>query len=239
MHLQHRDFDRSRALRAALKRGLARQALVAAGRDEADLPAIFARLCNLSPNRKALERAVSRLAGQAGVVRATLAADRQALALTLRNLRVMVQQVDGQEVFRETALVFTRVLTTCGRTRGLHLSRASFCGHALERLVERSDLPLDLPLLPAVDAEAASLLHGFWRGRAFTDHGDAFIRARQTGVWAGGEDEMPLEEDWGLALSDRTARIPAFSVRTFLGPDEMRPTIWAKWKGDPTLQVME
>ena len=118
-----------------------------------------------------------------------------------------------------------------------YLNRASFCCHALERLVERSQVALNLPLLETVDAEAVRLLRNQALGRMINDAEDSLIRAVAKGVWAGGVDQMSPEVDWGLTLCDGAARLPGFSVRTFLGPAQMRPTVWLKWNDDQTMQM--
>jgi hypothetical protein len=55
-------------------------------------------------------------------------------------------------------------------------------------------------------------------------------------LWAGGHDEMALDPDWNL--SNATGALPVFSVRTFLSEPEMRPTLWLRWKDDPSCRMV-
>lgn len=238
MSLQYPDFLSSHSARSSLKRGLARQAMSDAYKANADLPRIFASVADLAPNRKAMERAVLRLKARPGVVMAGVSGD--AIVLLLRNTREVLAREDAQNLFSEQALVWTRVKVfpaMPNRGSGLHILRAGFCRHAIERLVERSDVALDQPLLTAMDREAASVLKSVDREALIADSGDTFVSAIQSGVWAGRLDRSPLEEDWGLSLSDGAEAISFFSARTFLGPQEMRPTLFAQWQRDPRLSV--
>lgn len=226
------------ALRVSLKRGLARQALDHAGRDDANLPGLFAQVSGLAPNAKAIERLAGRVARVPGVVQVSRANGGAGLVIVARSLRHMVNTVNGGALFDEVALVYTRIHLRPGRNgTTLYLHSASFCRHALERLVERSSVALNLPLLPAIDAEAVRLLRHQIAGRVIEDAGDNLIRAGVPGVWAGGFDLMLPEQDWGLILQDGASRVPVFSVRSFLAPAQMRPTLWLKWKDDPAMQM--
>ena len=237
MQMTHVDFSRSTALRTSLKRGLARQALSEADRDSADLPALFALAAGLRPNPKGLDRMAARLRAQRGVTRVAQAACRKALSFTARALRRVEARVQGETAFHETGLIYLRARTE--RTGGqscFRISAVSFCGHALERLVERSDLPLKA-LLPAVDAEAQAIFRSWDRGARIVEDGDEFHPASTPGVWAGGHDAMCLDPDWGLSTAAAPS-IPVFSVRTFLSPVEMRPTVYLRWKNDPTCRIL-
>jgi hypothetical protein len=203
----------------------------AAGADP-DLGGIVAATAGLAPNRKALERCCQRLARLRGVVRAALSGEE--VVLVLRNRREVVTRAEATDLFAETALIYTRLSIRPARGgTAYRLMRASFCLHALERLVERSRLPLDRPLLPALDAEAVRMLVRLSKGQGIEDEGDTFIPALVPGVWAGSLDRSALEEDWGLIFDSPQAVVPVCSVRTFLSPEEMRPTVWLKWKDDP------
>lgn len=238
MHIQHSDFATSPALRTSLKRGLARQVIAQARRDEADLAGIFVIATAARPNRKAYERLATRLGRVSGVVRAAMAKDGQGIVVTARNLREVVTRAQAQDVFSETALIYTRIAVRCDH-RGVRfrVSRAAFCLHALERLVERSSVALNGDLMTEVDTEASSLLRKLSENKTIHDSQDTFISALGAGVWAGSLDATELEPDWDLSYDDAEARVPVFSARTFLGPDQMRPTVYLAWKNDPAMQV--
>lgn len=230
MHIAHADFSGSRSLRRSLKRGLAREALAHARMDEADIPRIIATCQDLRPNAKALSRHAQRLSRMRGVVRASVAAG--GIVLVLRNVRQMVSRTEGADLFAETTLFYTRLTMKCSHQGiGFTLSRASFCLHALERLVERSLVAPDRPMLSAVDGEARAVLRALAQAEVIEDGAERYLRACQSGVWAGSVDRSALEEDWGLSYGTEAAPIVVFSVRTFLGPDEMRPTLWLSWQG--------
>jgi hypothetical protein len=236
MHVHHCDFVCSPAMRVSLKRGLARQAMDHAERCEADLSAIFTLARDLRPNCKAIDRMAARMVKKAGVVQVARSAE--GLVLVLRNVRHLVNTVDGVNAFSETALLYTRLHIKPGRLGpALFLNRGSFCRHAMERFVERSQVALNRPLLQTIDAEAVRLLRNHASGRMIDDAGDSLIRAVAPGVWAGGVDQMPPEDGWGLTLCDGAIRLPVFSVRTFLGATQMRPTLWLKWNDDPMMQM--
>ncbi len=226
MTVMTRDFSNV-ALRRSLKRGLSRQAMERAV--DADLPRLFNMASEMRPNRKARERLALRVQAMRGVVRVALVGE--AVVMVVRNRCEAVTRVEGCEAFRETALFYTRVRVEVGGA--FHLSRASFCQHALERLVERSPVALD-QLLPAVDAEAVALLRNAARAAVILDAGDCYATAVQQGVWAGSLDECGLEPEWDLTCP---GAVPLFSARTFLSPEEMRPTVWARWRRDPALSV--
>ena len=223
-------------MRVSLKRGLARQTMDHAERCEADLPALFALARDLSPNGKAVDRMAGRIVKKAGVVQVSRSTE--GLVVVVRNMRHLVNIADGANVFAETALIYTRIHIKPGRHGpAFYLNRASFCRHALERFVERSQVALNLPMLETVDAEAVRLLRDQASGRMIGVGEDSLIRAVAPGAWAGGVDQIFPEDDWGLTLCDGATRLPLFSVRTFLGPAQMRPTVWLKWNDDPLMQM--
>ena len=228
MQIQHSHFATNASLRTALKRGLARQAMSHAAQAEADVAALVRMSSNMRPNAKAMNRLAQLLASRKGVVK--VAKGDEGLVFFVRNICQLRNQIEQQEIFTETALVYTRFAIRCQRNGvGYHVSRASFCLHALERLVERSAVALDRPLLPVVDQEALHVLRGLAQGRDFTENGDHFMPAVAIGVWAGSLDRAALDEDWGLIGKD-PGGIPLYSARTFLSEDEMRPTVWYAWK---------
>lgn len=236
MHASHADFSASQSLRVSLKRGLAREAIRHAAAAEADIPRVVAACRDLRPNARAVERHAQRLGRMPGVVGITRGAE--GLVLVLRNVRAMVSRDGSEELFTETTLFYTRMAVRRDRLgTGFKLSRASFCLHALERLVERTEVALDRPLLPVVDAEAARLLRGVARGDTIGDDGDWHLRAGQPGTWSGSLDRSAPEADWGLSYGHDEACIVVFAARTFLSPAEMRPTLWLRWRDDPALTL--
>lgn len=119
----------------------------------------------------------------------------------------------------------------------VRMTAVSFCCHALERLVERSDHDLQSTLLPQVDAEAQAIFRGWDRAARIEEAGDEYYPAALPGLWAGGHDLMSLEADWGI-ISPGAPCLPVFSARTFLSETEMRPTVWLRWKDDPSCRMM-
>ena len=226
MSIAQSEFSGSLALRQSLKRGLARQALADAALEDTDLPGIFRLAGDIGPNRKALERGAQRLRSLRGVVGVALAGEISGLIVTVRSLRQVITRTAATELFAETALLYTRiVICSDPRSPGFKIQRASFSAHSLERLVERSLVPLDRHLLPAVDAEALVLLRRMASGSLVEADGDVYAAASLPGAWAGSLDLTTLEPDWGLAYIDAETRIAVFSVRTYLGPTELRPTV--------------
>ncbi|MBP9185220.1 MAG: hypothetical protein KBF78_18975 [Fuscovulum sp.] len=236
MQMNHADFARSPALRASLKRGLARQAIAAADRCRPDLPGLIRMAAGLRPNPKGVERMAARIKAHPGVTRVTAARDGRSLTFIARLVRMVDARVGGDTVFHETGLIYLRCrVGMMGQGLSFELSAVGFCCHALERLVERSDLPLDRALLPQVDAEAQQILRSWDSGSGIVEDGDDYHAARTEGVWAGSHDLMALDPDWNL--TNRCGRMPVFSARTFLSPAEMRPTVWLRWKNDPACRM--
>ncbi|WP_431298466.1 hypothetical protein [Tabrizicola sp. BL-A-41-H6] len=232
MQIQHSDFATKASIRCSLKRGLARQAMRHAEATEADLPRIVALAAAVRPNLKSLQRLAVRVQGQIGVVRVALTSDGAGVIAFVRNVRQVRTQVEAREVFTEAAIVYTRMEIRCSwGVATYRISRASFCLHALERLVERSDVVTDRPLLTWVDSEALQILRAIKRGQDFQEDGDHFVPAIASGVWAGSVDAAGLEEDWGLTSAGPDV-VPFFSARTFLSMDQMRPTVWLRCCGD-------
>ena len=237
MQMSHADFTRSPVLRLALKRGLARQATALADRDAPDLPGLFRLAAGLRPNLKGVERLAPRLRDRPGVIRVARTGDGKGLTFITRAVREVDARVEGQTAFRETGLIYLRArVGMFGSRLSIQLSAISFSCHALERLVERSDLDLEAALLPQVDAEAREIFRGWDSGARIEEAGDEFYPAARPGLWAGGHDEMQLEPDWNLR--NACGRLPVFSARTFLSEAEMRPTVWLRWKNDPACRMM-
>ena len=106
------------------------------------------------------------------------------------------------------------------------------CAHALDRLVEPSDIPIETALLPEIDTEAQGILRCWdWEAVILEDGDDYYPRIRAC-VWAGGHDEVEQEPGLGIKpISDPS--LPIFSAWTFLSAEEMRPTVCLHWKDDP------
>lgn len=236
MQMNHAAFARSPALRVSLKRGLARQAIATADRDAPDMPGLIRIAAGLRPNAKAVKRLAPRLGARPGVVRVAMAPGGKALTFITRAVRAVEARVEGATVFHETGLIYLGArVGMVGPGLGFQLSAVSFCTHALEWLVERSDVPLHTPLLPQVDAEAQTIFRGWDRAARIMDAGDEYYPAETPGLWAGGHDEMAPDPDWGLC---GTRPLPVFSARTFLSEAEMRPTVWLRLKDDPAWQLV-
>lgn len=236
MQMNHAAFARSPALRVSLKRGIARLALTMADRAAPDMESLFRIAADLRPNAKAVERLALRLKGRPGITRVARARDGRGLSFTARAVRAVEARVEGATVFHETGLIYLRArVRMMGPGLGFQLSAVSFCAHALERLVERSDLDLHTALLPQVDAEAQAIFGGWDRAARIEEAGDEYYPAETPGLWAGGHDEMAVDPDWGL--SNGCGCLPVFSARTFLSETEMRPTLWLRWKDDPSCRM--
>jgi hypothetical protein len=236
MQMNHAAFARSPALRVSLKRGIARQAIAMADRTAPDLPALFRMAADLRPNAKAVERLAGRMVGRPGVVRVVKTEGGKALTFVTRAVRAVEARVEGATVFHETGLIYLRArVGMMGPGLGFHLSAVSFCTHALERLVERSDHDLQAPLLAQVDAEALAIFRGWDRAARIVDAEDEYYPAATPGLWAGGHDAMALDPEW--TLFSGSGHLPVFSARTFLSEAEMRPTVWLRWKDDPACRM--
>lgn len=74
------------------------------------------------------------------------------------------------------------------------------------------------------------------RAARIAEDGDEYYPAATPGLWAGGHDEMGIEPDWNLF--NACGRLPIFSARTYLSEAEMRPTVWLRWKDDPTCRML-
>lgn len=222
------DFYATPAARVSLKRGLARQAMSHAAGNQADLHELLVVLDCLRPNAKARERMARRIKAMRGVVRVTSKGD--ALVILVRNQAEITTAAEEVAVFSETSLIYTRLTARCEGGRCIYdMSRASFSLHALQRLVERGGVALDRALLPVVDGEAAGILRTLSKDSFIREDEDVFAQAGVPGLWAGAVDGMALDPEWGLRHKDADVRVPVFSVRTFLSPDEMRPMVWMRW----------
>jgi hypothetical protein len=215
-------------LRQSLKRGLARQAMAEADRDQAEAALVLAELAGLRPNGKSLQRVARRLGRLAGVVRVAALAG-QGLVVVLRNRREVTTRSGGTDIFGEPSLVYSLVTATAGGARQrITLHRAAIGPHALERFVERGDVALEARFLPQVDRAAARLLRAFARDAVIEEDGDQAISAGPAGLWAGSADLASVEDGWPAA-AHAGGPVPIFSARTFLSPEVMRPMLWLKW----------
>lgn len=238
MQMNHAAFARSPALRLSLKRGLARQAIATAERDAPNMPGLFRLAAGLRPNAKAVERLALQLKARPGVVRVTMARNGKSLTFITRSVREVEARVEGETAFQETGLIYLpAAVGMTGPMLGFHLTAVSFCAHALERLVERSSVDLQsAALLPQIDTEAQAIFRGWDRAARIAEDGDEYYPAATPGLWAGGHDEMGIEPDWNLF--NACGRLPIFSARTYLSEAEMRPTVWLRWKDDPTCRML-
>jgi hypothetical protein len=222
-------------LRRSLKRGFAREAFARAKQDQADHAAIFRTFSQTSPNRCGLERAVIRLRRMGGVALAGITTGR--LVVVLRNSCTVVTRTADVDVFTEEGLIYSRLTVEIGKGGvTTQINRATFCLHALERLVERSACQLGRHFFATVDTEAAAVLRQSMTGNSIEHDGDSYVLARESGIWAGSHDLTDPEPEWG-GLMNPAAKVPTFSVRTFLGPDEMKPCLWLRWQEDPRLSM--
>jgi hypothetical protein len=237
MQMNQAAFARSPALRVSLKRGLARQTIGMAERTAPDMPGLFRMAAGLRPNAKAVERLALRLKGRPGVVCVARARNGRSLAFMTRAAHEVEAQVEGQTMFREPSLIYLRATVgMTGPLLGFQLSAVSFCAHALERLIERSAVDLGAAFRRHVDVEAQAIFRGWGRGTRIEEAGDEYYHAAAPGLWAGRHEEMALDPDWNL--SNACGQIPIFSTRTFLSEAEMRPTVWLRWKDDPSCRMV-
>ena len=224
-----------RHLRLSLKRGLARHAFAEAHRAGGDAGAVVSSLQRIAPNDRATARAVRRLRKDRAVVACGLSGG--AVVATVREVRAATTRCHGLDAFVEDALIFVRVAVTAGRRKvTTRIDAASFSLHALERFVERGGTDPRAGLLAAVDREADAILRQAARGSAIRDRDDTYRAAVAEGVWAGSEDLFEPDAAWGPAWAGR--KVPVFSVRTFLGPEEMNPCVWLAWRDDPHLRIV-
>ncbi len=151
----------STSLRLSLKRGMAKQAIELASKTSPNLLPVFRVSAALRPNAKHLERVARRIQQQTGICRVAYARGRTGINFTARMARPIDLQMDGQVAFREIGLIYLRVKVCWRRASvGFGLDAVSFCQHAIERLVERSSLPLDDKLLAHLDSEAQAIFIG-------------------------------------------------------------------------------
>ncbi|MBW0158411.1 hypothetical protein [Sedimentimonas flavescens] len=233
----HKDTAVSASLRKALKRGLARQAMQCAEREQAEISEIISELRGRPLGEKARTRLARRLRNRAGVVRAAMTPDLKSIILVLRNVRNVLTRSDGVDLFSEPQLVYTRLVVTSGRTLiRFAIDRISFCAHALERLVERSSCGLSF-FLDVVDQEASRLLRWIASDRVLHESGDCYLGCEH-GVWAGSLDEAEPEPGWFLRVDPEARRMPIFSIRTYLGEAQMKPLVWLLWQESRKTKAM-
>lgn len=238
MQMNHAAFACSPALRLSLKRGLARQAIASAESNASDLSVLFQMAIQMRPNAKGVERLARRLRGRRGVTRLSLSRDDKHLTFIARDVRQVEARVQGETAFRETGLIYIRAkVGMSGGRLVFSLSAVSYSCHALERLVERSDVDLHSPLLPQIDTEAHAIFRAWDAGAKIEEAEDEFFASAMPGLWAGGHDRMEIDADWGLDTT-RAPTMPIFSARTYLSEKEMRPTVWLRWKDDPTCRMV-
>ncbi|MDO6584789.1 hypothetical protein Q4543_04580 [Salipiger sp. 1_MG-2023] len=223
-------------LRKSLSRGIAREAFELAARDDGDMARVIEATAGLTRHASNQRRVGTRLRKLPGVVRVARSGD--GLSVALRTRREMILLDDEGEQFREEVLVYTRVrVAPAPHRRRYSMVRVSFSPHALQRLVQRSTCGLG-GLLRLIDGEAIALFGR--RGLVEQSGPDRCCHrsARYDGVWAGQMDHSMVGDHWPLRYeTDRDRRIPTFSVRTFLSPEEMSPSLWLAWQGDDSLSL--
>ena len=211
--------------RGSLARGLAGQAMAEAARDDADMARILTELHGMAPNARSRQRFAARLRGRRGVVSVRALAD--GLVIVLRSVMTVDLRKDGVACFSEDRIAWIRVHVLCSkRAIGFQMDALHATRHVLQRRVERSDCPLH-DLLGDMDAAMLRALARLAHGGVLTDREDDYLPA-QRGVWAGGTEVMPADPAWGPAFR-HGAEMEIFAIRTFLGEDEMRPTVWLGW----------
>jgi hypothetical protein len=232
MNVQSSPPSGARHRRLSLKRGLARQVVTAAAKAQADHEVIFAQIRRMAPNQRAMERTVLRLRRASGVICAGIA--KGSVVVVLRNVCTMLTRTEGVEAFTEEAVIYTRVAALPKKGKVVFwINRASFSLHTLERFIERSNCDLGAGILHVVDAEAVLLLRRVVQGGLFEQDGDEYLPANE-GVWAGSLDVTRPEPSWHIV---QDATIATFSARTFLGPEQMKPCVWLRWRDDPRLSL--
>lgn len=195
---------------------------------DANLGGIFRVLGGLRPNQKARERFARRLRRRPGVVAVTVTPGLAHIVLIVRNVREVVSRKSGQDLFTESALIYTRIVAIPGKgTTRYAIARLSFCSHAVERLVERSQCALG-SILSTLDNEARGCLGQIAGELTISDVEDHYLTSRH-GVWAGSLDQTEPEEEWEVMCASPDIALPIFSVRTFLNEDLMRPIVWLRW----------
>lgn len=211
--------------RRSLARGLARQAMTEAACDDADISRILTELHGMAPNTRSRRRFAARLRRQCGVVQARAVAD--GLVVVLRSVLMVDLRKEGVTCFSEERIAWTRVHVACGKGKiSFSLNTVHATHHAIQRRVERSECPLT-EVLGDMDAAMLRALARLSEGSVLTDRDDDYLPARQ-GVWAGGLEETSADPTWGPAFR-QGAPLQVFAIRTYLGEDEMRPTVWLGW----------
>jgi hypothetical protein len=212
--------------RGSLGRGLARQALAEAEAGCADASGIVHSLHDLAPNPRNGARHARRLMRRRGVLRAS--ATRGGVAVVFRHTLNVTVRKDGTDCYREPCIAWTSVRASAGKHRISFVTWQVQAGlHALQRHVERSACPLH-NLLPQMDRAMTEALDWLDREDPLRDGDDEYLPFRN-GVWAGGLDMLASDPAWGPAFAGDDRQLPVFSVRTFLGEEEMRPMVWLGW----------
>lgn len=219
-----RVFDLENA-RCSLARGLAGQAMAQAARDNAETARILTELHGVAPNMRSRQRYATRLRGRRGVVSARAMAD--GLVVVLRSVMTVDLRKEGVQCFSEDRIVWTRAHVRSGkRAIRFKMDAVHATRHVLQRRVERTDCPLR-DFLSDMDTAMLHALARLSKGSVLTDREDQYLLARR-GVWAGGPEDVCADPAWGLAFR-HGAPMEVFAIRTFLGEDEMRPTVWLEW----------
>ena len=212
--------------RRSLARGYARQAWREAEVSAADAAKIVQSLHDLAPNPRNRVRFAHRLSRHRGVVRAVATA--QGLTVVFRTTLEVTVRRDGSDCYTEPRIAWTKIRAAAGKgvisfvTWQVHASL-----HAIQRRMERSDCPLT-DFLADLDQQMCSALDWLDRATPIIDRDDEYLPGGD-GVWAGGLDSAAPDPSWGTAFQSSDNPLPVFSIRTYLGEAEMRPTVWLRW----------
>lgn len=213
--------------RLSLKRGYAREAVSLARKKPANVRDIMLKIREIRPSLKARMRLAKQIKKMPGVITGSHSSSGTVRAV-YREVVAMQTRHEEQELFAEDVLLYSAVFAESTRTkRNLHIARVSLNYHAIERLIERSDCEIGPGFLELIDREANHILKELARDVSITHNEDEFIRSSYCGVWAGSIDASRPDPEWFASEADQKA--PIFSIRTFLSPDEMHPSIWMKW----------
>ncbi|HEV8035592.1 hypothetical protein [Yoonia sp.] len=213
--------------RLSLKRGYARDAVSRARKEPANVRDIMLKIREIRPGLKARIRLVKQIKKMPGVITGSYSSS-GTVRTVYREVVAMQTRHEEEELFTEDVLLYSAVFAESTRTRrSLHIARVSLNYHAIERLIERSDCEIGPGFLGLIDREANHILKELARDMCISHNEDEFIRSSYCGVWAGSIDASRPDPEWFASEADPKA--PIFSVRTFLSPDEMHPSIWMKW----------
>jgi hypothetical protein len=213
-------------VRGSLARGLARQAMKQASLHSADDTRLVSELHDLAPNARSHMRYARRLRRRVGVVRVRPTDD--GLLVIFRNTVSAILRKDDVECYAEQRISWTSIHAMPGRRLIRFTTYQVQIGiHAIQRKIERSACPLD-DLLGQMDCAMVRALGWLDDNEPIRDRDDAYLPCAD-GVWAGGMDEVQSDPAWGRAFAGDARPLPVFAAHTYLGEEQMRPTVWLSW----------